>query len=104
MKKARLALLSCEAGEGVTDAKQLAALEKMASLSTSPNSYGVQSDGFQLLKAFIDPQMYKKNPCDDSKKVAWEHSTEFTDSQCRYFPWFLLIAKVSLTKILRGKN
>ena len=98
MKKARLALLNNETGGKPADAKQLAALEKMAARSTGHNSYGVQSDGFQLLKSFADKSCYKNNPCDDSKKVAWEYSTEYTDSQCRYLPWFILIAKVSITQ------
>ena len=98
IKKARLALLNRDAGGETTDAKQLAALEKMAARSTSHNSYGVQSDGFQLLRSYVDKSCYKKNPCDDSKKVAWEFSSEYTDSQCRYLPWFILIAKVSITQ------
>ena len=98
IKKAKLALINSGVGGKPVDAKQLAALEKLTSMKAGQHSYGVQSDGFQLLRAYVDPANYKKNPCDDSKKVAWEYSTEYTDSQCRYLPWFILIAKVSITQ------
>ena len=104
MAKAKLAVLSCKAGEEVTDAKQLAALKKMADMGSGHNSYGVQSDGFQLLRAYTDPKNYKTNPCDETKKVAWEASTEFTDSQSRYLPWFLLIAKVRQSTNVKIKS
>ena len=112
--KVKLALAKANAGEQISDEKQLAALHKMAEQVSSKSSFGVQSDGFQLLRSYADKQNYKKNPCNDKKQVslsnyscllvcfnlmenltfdlshilhlqvAWEHSTEFTDSQCRY--------------------
>ena len=33
------------------------------------NNFGVQSDGFQLLRAYADVNSYKKNPCNDKKQV-----------------------------------
>lgn len=85
-------MLTRNGGGEVTDPKQLAALKKLAGMSK--NTYGVQADGFQLVRAYTDPKNYKTHPTDDSKSVAWENCTEFTDSQTRYLPWFLLISKV----------
>ena len=64
-----MALVKANAGEEISDEKQLAALHKMTDQVSSRCSFGVQSDGFQLLRAFADPSNYKKNPCNDKKQV-----------------------------------
>ena len=69
ISKAKLALVKANAGEEISDEKQLAALHKMTDQVSNRNGFGVQSDGFQLLRAFADPSNYKKNPCNDKKQV-----------------------------------
>ena len=67
--KAKLALVKANAGEEISDEKQLAALHKMTEQVSGKSQFGVQSDGFQLLRAYADPSNYKKNPCNGKKQV-----------------------------------
>ena len=99
MAKAKLAVAKRNAGEEVNDDKQISALSRISELEAGKNVFGHHSDGFQMVREYPCRSMWKKNPCNDKKLVPWEYSSELSDSQTRYLPWFLLISKVGLISI-----
>ena len=67
--KAKMAVAKANAGQAVTNEKQLAALHELKEQVSGRNSYGVSTNGFQMVRAYIDKANYKAHPFIPGKKV-----------------------------------
>jgi hypothetical protein len=63
--------------------------------SEKARTFGPGGLGFQLLSKPVDTKESKMpNPCNPNEFVRWNYATEFSDSQTRYIPWFMLAMKM----------
>ena len=89
--KAQLAMQAKENGREVT-VKDREAIDELEA-KTRMNHFGVGAEGFQVLRQIPDSANWKRNPI-TGKPVPWDFCYHISDSQSRYLPWFLLVAKM----------
>ena len=89
--KAQLAMQAKENGREVS-VKDREAIDELEA-KTRMNHFGVGAEGFQVLRQIPDSANWKRNPI-TGKPVPWDFCFHISDSQSRYLPWFLLVAKM----------
>ena len=89
--KAQLAMQAKENGREVS-LKDREAIDELEA-KTRMNHFGVGAEGFQVLRQIPDSANWKRNPI-TGKPVPWDFCFHISDSQSRYLPWFLLVAKM----------
>ena len=89
--KAQLAMQAKENGREVS-LKDREAIDELEA-KTRMNHFGVGAEGFQVLRQIADSANWKRNPI-TGRPVPWDFCFHISDSQSRYLPWFLLVAKM----------
>ena len=89
--KAQLAMQAKENGREVS-VKDREAIDELEA-KTRMSHFGVGAEGFQILRQIADSANWKRNPI-TGKPVPWDFCYHISDSQSRYLPWFLLVAKM----------